>query len=109
MTSDPSGASSAGDTSVDPQDAEPEIRAVAQSYVDAVNADDEEAATELTCTGADAGSLFEVAGGEDSDVSIGEVKIYADDYATVEIFMGDPSNGATPLPLEYHDEWCVAV
>lgn len=88
---------------------EGEIREIAQSYVDAVNAQDEQAARQHTCVASDPGALYESIAGTGTVVSIGDVQMNGETFANVELVFGDPANdNRMPLPMTVQDgSWCV--
>lgn len=88
---------------------EEELREIAQSYVDAVNAQDEQAAMQHTCVASDPGALYESVAGTDTVVSVGEVQMNGETFANVDLVFGDPANdNRMPLSMTVQDDsWCV--
>jgi hypothetical protein len=88
---------------------EEELQEIAQSYVDAVNAQDEQAAMQHTCVATDPGALYESVAGSGTVVSIGDVQMNGETYANVDLVFGAPANGnRMPLPMTLQDgSWCV--
>lgn len=88
---------------------EEELQEIAQSYVDAVNAQDEQAAMQHTCVATDPGALYESVAGSGTVVSIGDVQMNGETYANVDLVFGEAANGnRMPLPMTVQDgSWCV--
>ena len=101
---DPGEGTGSGSTAVETPE-ESDLRSVAADYVDAVNARDEAAATELTCQGTGPGTLFPV--GEGREVTLTGVEVIEGPVASATVRVGD---GETALLLEnQEDGWCVAI
>jgi hypothetical protein len=100
-TEEPAGGNGAGVS-------EDELQEIAQSYVDAVNAQDEQAAMQHRCVASGPGALYETDDGTGT-ISVGDVRMLSETFAHVDIFFGDPANGnRMPLPLTVQDgSWCV--
>jgi hypothetical protein len=101
-TDEPAGGNGAGVS-------EEELREIAQSYVDAVNAQDEQAAMQHTCVASDPGALYESVAGTGTVVSVGDVQMNGETFANVDLVFGDSVNGnRMPLPMTVQDgSWCV--
>jgi hypothetical protein len=87
---------------------EEEMLAVAQDYVDAIMAEDEPAATALTCTGDSSGALYAAAAGSPSELTIDGGTVDSETSGTVMIVIG--SGEPLPLPMSVQDDsWCVTL
>jgi hypothetical protein len=86
-----------------------EVKGVAQDYADAVNNEDEAAATELMCDKSGPGTLYTQASGK-AQVEIGTVNMYSDTTATVGIIIQGGSGEEIDMPFEVKDgSWCVTL
>lgn len=101
-TDEPTGGNGAGVS-------EEEIQQTAQSYVDAVNAQDEQSAMQHTCDTTDPGALYEAGAGSGTVFSLGDVHLNGETYANVDVIFGDSANDNTmPLAMTVQDgSWCV--
>jgi hypothetical protein len=101
-TDEPAGGTGAGVS-------EEELQEIAQSYVDAVNAQDEQAAMQHTCVASDPGALYESVAGTGTVVAVGDVQMNGETFANVNLVFGDPANGnRMPMPMTVQDgSWCV--
>jgi hypothetical protein len=97
--------------SVPARDDEGDARAAAQQYAAALDANDEAAATRLTCTGTDSGALFPAFGGIKRTLPKEATKVTAvqvsSERATVELVLY--GGGTTAVSLARKDgRWCVS-
>jgi hypothetical protein len=81
----------------------------AQAYLDAVNAQDQQAATQHTCDAATPGALYDSVAGSGTQVSIGEVHAWSDTDVDIDIVFGGAANdNVMPMPMTAQDgSWCV--
>jgi hypothetical protein len=98
-TDEPTGADGGGSP-------EEDALATAQSYADAVNSENEQAATQVSCDPTAPGILYETVGGSGVELSIGEAQVSGDGSVLVEFFIGDGEALLVPL-LVQGDAWCV--
>ncbi|WP_159001561.1 hypothetical protein [Streptomyces sp. SBT349] len=83
-----------------------DLLAVAQDYVNAVNAADEAAATALMCGQTDPGGLYSAVAGSATVVTVGEITSSDGTEAFVELIIG--SQPPLPSPFDFTDgSWCV--
>jgi hypothetical protein len=87
---------------------EEEVLAITQSYVDAVNSENEQTASQYTCDGTP-GALYNASAGSGVVTAVGEVVAIDETFAEVEILIGDSeSMPDPPLPLTFQEGgWCV--
>ncbi|MET8798027.1 hypothetical protein ABZV91_16525 [Nocardia sp. NPDC004568] len=84
------------------------LLATARAYTDAVNASDEAAATALTCSKADPGTMYDALAGEATAV-VGEA-LLSRNGAMVDITVEGVMDQPIPLHFEYlGGAWCVAM
>ena len=89
------------------REAEAAVTAVAQQYADAINNEDEAAATQLMCDKTEPGTLYTTVVGQ-IKVDIGKAEVAADDSATVDFTVRGAGNDPTMMFFELRNgAWCV--
>jgi hypothetical protein len=105
---DPTGDPTGGGAEPPAGTGEEEMLAVAQSYIEAIMAEDEAAATALTCSGDSSGALYAATAGNQSELTIAGGQVDSESSGTVEVGIG--TQEPLPLPMSVQDgTWCVTL
>jgi hypothetical protein len=92
----------------EPSGGEAELTTVAQQYADAINNEDEAAATQLMCDKTEPGTLYTTIAGQ-VKVDIGKAEI-VDDSATVDFTVQGAGDQTIQLYFDLQDDaWCVSI